>query len=478
MGRVNWWRSFVCTSTLLLAVVTGTGCGGSSGGDSWGGGGPLQHGVLPGGGSAGSGPAGPGSGEPVPFSPGSQLVALKVSPEPLVLYRGQTQQLTVQGIYANGRTAELDPKAVTITPRDPQVLSVSPGAVVTPLKRGDGELEVTVTTARGTVSQVVPVSVRRRLFVTHWGDDTLRVLDAQTYQQIQSVTLGGHPVAMVTEPTTDRLWVGVGDGQGIKVFNLADLNQPATEIGSSLPGFAYTSAFFNPLNSTMLWSHLELAGSGGSLQGFNATTLAPMVGSPLTVPSIRKLALNDTGTLLLNTIRETGARGLQIRDPDSLGLIAFVDTQQDLYDFPVDVVYDPANQCAYVSNEDLTPTNPSQIFTVDLSATPMISATTISVLPRPSSIALAGGRVFVSHFTSAAVSVYQTTTAGTPLTHVHTLAVGANPANLTIDSENNRLLVSCEATNSLYVFDLTTLDPIAGSPFAVGSSPADIVFEP
>lgn len=478
----------------LASVAIVSGCGGSSGGDDLanqrGGGYAWQ---LP-----SNGGAGPGNGDPVPFLPPTEptptpsptltpdppvtLESISVSPDPVVLYRGQEQAITVDGVLSDSTPVQLtgDPDAdITITSTPAGAFAISPAGVLTPLLRTDGTLNVTVSTPEGTLSETVPFEIRRRAFVTHFGDDTLRAVDAETYAAVETLTLGGHPLAMSVDPNTDKLWVGVGDGQGIDVFDLVDLNEAPTETGVALAGFAYVDSLFNPFNNTMLWSHPPLTGTTGTLEGYEADTLAPMTGSPQPAPSIRSLALDTTENLVLDILADQTGAGLEIRDPDNLALQNTVLTSVAFDDRPQGLVYDPANQCAYVTSAFLlTPPFDGRIITIDLSTAPTISATTPLTLPRGGSMAIVGNRVFVSHLLNSAVSVWETTSASTPLTFVTTLPTGANPATLTVDPVLNRLLVSAQGADSLNVFDLTTLDPIAGSPFAVGDGPADVAFEP
>ena len=471
-------RALMAGAVVLTLLASG--CGSSSSGDGGVGafGGPNSGDI---GRFPSSGGAGPGTGEPVPFAPGTELVSLSFTPSPLHLYRGREQALTVQGVTADGSLVALSGQpgvSLSVTPSSTSLLNVSSGTVLTPLARGEGSLDVTVTTPEGSLSGSVPFEVRRRLFLTHFGDDTLRALDAQTYTEVQSVALGGHPLAMYAHQPTDRLWVGVGNGQGIDVFNMADLDQAPTEIGSPLSSYGYYSALFNPFNNSVLWSHIELAGTAGTLQGYDATSLVELASSPQSAPGIRTLKLEGAGNRVLSVTRDSAGPGLQIRDPNSLAVLDTVVTQQSTFDLPLGLVYDAQNQCAYVGSEEVFMTDVSRIITVDLSGTPAISAITTLPLPRGGSMAMAGDLVFISHFTSSAVSVYRTTTSGTPLAFERTLTVGASPSNLTVDPTLNRLLVSSEGTNSLYAFDLATLEPVAGSPFAVGTGPASVVLEP
>lgn len=476
---MNCWKRWVLGTLVVATAALGTGCGSDSGDgrNGW-----LSSEIV--GGFPRSSGGGPGTGEPVPFRPGTNYT-LSISPSPLYLYRGQEQPLTIQGVNPDGSTFPVTPGpgvSVSITSSAPTLANVSSSAVVTPLSRGDGTLNVAVTTPDGTVNQPVPFSVRRRMFVTHFGDDTLRVFDAATYAPVKTIDLGGHPLAMTVHPPTDKLWVGVGDGQGINVFSLANLNLEPTEISGPEPLYGYTRALFNPFNNTMMWIHHTLSGTAGTLQGYDAASLSPMSGSPQSIHQVRGLALDDTGSFLLNlTIDFLADTGVQVRDADTLASLDFVSTWETPSDFgfPTDLVYDSVNQCLYVATYNaVNPPYLSKILTINMSGPRGISAATPLPTPRTGSMAIFGGRVFLSHFGSSSVSVLRTTSANTPLTFERTLTAGMNPANITIDSSLNRLVVSGEGTDSLYVFDLTTLDPIPGSPFPTGDGPSACVFEP
>ena len=478
MGR-NCWKRALLIAALALTTALAPGCGSSGSDGGMGGSGPRLGNSFP-----NSGSEGPGTGIPVPFSPGTNLVSLNLSPSTLNLYRGLDQPLTIEGVNGNGSTIPITVgPGVSITSRPPGLLNVSSTGVITPVARGNGTVDISVTTPDGEVTQSFPFSVRRRMFVTHWGDDTLRVLDAETYAPVQTLNLGGHPLASVVHPATDKLWVGVGDGQGIQVFDLGNLDLSPTEIPNTLTGYGFSRGLFNPLNNTMVWVHQQLAGIGGSLQGYDVTTLSPISGSPETVVSPRSLATDGTGTLLLTlTLDFLADTGLQVHDSSTLAASDFISTWQTPldYGFPTDLVYDQINQCAYVATYDaVNIPYPSKIITVDMSIPRNISASTPLPTPRTGAMAMSGGRVFVAHFNSPYVSVLETTSVSSPLTFVRTLTSGLNPAKISIDPVLNRLVVSVESTDSLAVFDLTTLEPIPGSPFSTGGdNPAACVYEP
>ena len=488
INRKPWWK-FVSTLILCASLLL-AGCDGSESSTenllsgSFGPNG-IQNG-FPG---IVSGPigTGPGTGTPVVFVPGATegtLVSISAQPSPIALtVGGGSQQITLNGTRDDGTVVTFVSSAqvvIQFTSNTPLVASVSDSGLVSPVSVGNAEVLAEVTTEGTTFSTTVPVTVTATLpppppppppgngllFVSEEAEGGGRVAayDANTYDFVDSVALGGTPQGLGIDEANLKVFVALRTANQVAVIDATNLGATPNLVSSQGNGpfhVAYDSVhdlIFSPnLGSNNMG--IAQADAPFALQGLAA------VGRPAEV------VIDPTRNVAYVTDNSSGS-GINIVSTVAPFATSFVDTTVD--GAVPDAVAFGLNRIFvthHVASDEVVALNADDPSSAPLFRVPSGGADPISV-----AVDLTRQRLYVANSGSSTITVLNALD-GSLINGPIVLAVGAQPRTVIYDSSRDRIIAVNRGTSTISVIDAANLlappqtFPVGATPYAAVVAP-------
>jgi uncharacterized protein (TIGR03118 family) len=305
----------------------------------------------------------------------------------------------------------------------------------------------------GTALFAVPAQARQFAYVTNSSSSSVSVIDTATNTVIDTIGVGGRPVAVAITPNGARVYVANSNSNSVSVIDTAT-NTVITTVGlESFPqGVAITPngshAYVTNTNSNSV-SVIDTATNTviatiGVGMGPVGVAITPDGSRAYVTNSVsNSVSVIDTAT---NTVIATVAVGL----------------------VPYGVAITPDGSRAYVPN------NIGGSVSVIDTATNTVIATVGTVQPNGVAITPDGSRAYVANdaHTAGSVSVIDTAT-NTVLT---TVAVGITAEGLAITPDGTHAYVACFGSNSVFVIDTAT--NTVSATVGVGSNPVGVAISP
>ena len=301
-----------------------------------------------------------------------------------------------------------------------------------------------------------------RIFITHFGSDTVGVYDATNYALIDEVTVGLNPRGLAYDTERARVIVTLDDGS-VVTFSASDFNDMTS---FTTPGTFPADVAYDPVNDAIFVPHRF----GGQLSGVNAGNFASLANFPVSLVDLVEVRVDAAGQRAFS-IENNGSNLFVVDIASGSHQAVLVNGGGNLDG----LVYDASPERLFIGGFAN-----GQLIVMDASTpTPSLLQSISTTGSQPTSVAVdtQNDRVYTANLGSSNVTVFDDSHATTdPLSFNQTLATGGPPIGVYFDEQRNRILTTNESSDSISVFDANGFSDLGD--FPVGDGPYVILVEP
>jgi 6-phosphogluconolactonase len=292
------------------------------------------------------------------------------------------------------------------------------------------------------------------------------------------VSTGSQPDALWVGPGGNFLYVANGASSDLSVYSVNTGTGLLSPLGTVVTGVAPYAITADPTGSYLYVANYS--SNDISAYAINATSggLTDISGSPFpvgvaptslkTAPGGQFLYVTDSGSgsvSVLNIDSSTGALSDAAGSPFTAG------------SGPISIAIDPTGAFAYVANATAATIS---AYSIDSSTGALTAvAAALATQSAPTSLAIAGGSLFVTGVNQANnVGTFSIAATGV-LTFSGMTQTGGSPADLTIDPSGQFAYVVCAGTNNVFVYTVSggALTPASPVSVSAGIGPVAIAID-